>query len=316
MGEPLVHAPACLISPAMLDFALVAAGEPAELEFTITNTGKGPLVGAVTESCAEFTIVSGGGAYELEPEQERIVTVRYAAPDTGSHVCDIQLGTSACATIRAVGETVVPVAGAACTIVPAALDFGAVASGISVDDTLRIVNDGAFTFGGTLALTCQDYSIMEGEGPFELPPGEILMVIIRFEPTENGVRPCNISTGVNCDDVSVTGSGSGFPTVSYASDVQPLFDGRCIAARCHAGTGPAGGLLLTSSASYAQIVDVDSRSYPAKRVASGDANASVLYHKVANTLVWGGRMPPSGPALTTQQQEIIRVWIQEGALNN
>src|SRR5215831_7025947 len=43
------------------------------------------------------------------------------------------------------------------------------------------------------------------------------------------------------------------PTVSFANDVQPIFDARCV--RCHSGNAPTGGLDLTAGQAHDNLVN-------------------------------------------------------------
>jgi hypothetical protein len=104
---------------------------------------------------------------------------------------------------------------------------------------------------------------------------------------------------------------------SFSGQIQPIFSLNCATAGCHTGTIPAAGLKLSSSAiSYANLVNVVSTGYsPAKRVVPGDTLASVLYHKVKGTGVYGNQMPLVG-SLTPSEIELIIAWIAAGAPNN
>jgi mono/diheme cytochrome c family protein len=101
--------------------------------------------------------------------------------------------------------------------------------------------------------------------------------------------------------------------VSFASDVQPIFDANCIV--CH-GAGGNGGLDLRSPQSYDNLVDLTSPNYSAKRVAPGDPDNSVLVDKISGAGQFGSRMPPSGPGLSSGQIQTIRTWVVEGAERN
>lgn len=105
------------------------------------------------------------------------------------------------------------------------------------------------------------------------------------------------------------GNGGG-PTVSFAADVQPLFDANCIG--CH---GANGGLSLAAGSSYDNLVGVPAQGYAGNRVVPGDPDASVLYRKLSGAQGVGGPMPPTGflPAATV---DLVRTWIAEGALEN
>ena len=52
--------PICSVAPLALDFGFVTIGQHEDLAFSVTNTGGGRLTGSVAETCAYFSIVSGG----------------------------------------------------------------------------------------------------------------------------------------------------------------------------------------------------------------------------------------------------------------
>ena len=91
--------------------------------------------------------------------------------------------------------------------------------------------------------------------------------------------------------------------VSFNSDIYPLLERRCI--KCHGGEFPSEGLNLES---YEGLM---AGSQNGAVVIAGDANNSLLFEQIAS-----GEMPKRGSDLTTEQIEIIRQWINEGALNN
>ncbi len=92
----------------------------------------------------------------------------------------------------------------------------------------------------------------------------------------------------------------GNTTVSYARDIQPLLNANCV--RCHGGIA---GLWLSD---YEHIM-LGSINGPV--VVPGDPDASPLY-----TYVDMGLMPPDAPALSQDDIELIRRWIEEGAPKN
>lgn len=112
------------------------------------------------------------------------------------------------------------------------------------------------------------------------------------------------------DLVSGPGEGGGENPpveVSYASSVQPIFNGSC--AGCH---GNSGNVNLSS---YSALMNSVGANYGNTLVVSGDANASGLVDKIEPNPAHGSRMPIGG-ALTTSQIQTIRAWINEGAKNN
>jgi len=118
-----------------------------------------------------------------------------------------------------------------------------------------------------------------------------------------------------CSDLgdSVTAPDTTPGDVSYAADVQPLFDANCVG--CH-GAGGNGGLDLRTGQSRAALVGVTSPTYGAVRVVAGDPDASVLYDKLTGGGVYGQPMPPSGTPLPPAALETIRRWIADGAPDN
>ena len=102
--------------------------------------------------------------------------------------------------------------------------------------------------------------------------------------------------------------------VSFAADIQPIFNERCIA--CHNETHPT-GLDLQEGVSYSRLVNITSANYPPNvRIEPLSKENSVLWHKIIDDGVFGGQMPQIGSPLTNLQIEQIETWIEEGALNN
>ena len=87
---------------------------------------------------------------------------------------------------------------------------------------------------------------------------------------------------------------------------------------CHGGNRPPAGLSLQAGSSFATLVNVrSSQDAPLTRVIPGNANDSLLIHKLedANPPV-GVRMPRGGAPLAQSTIDMIRAWIDAGALNN
>ena len=102
-------------------------------------------------------------------------------------------------------------------------------------------------------------------------------------------------------------------TVHFSTVVLPIFTEHCWV--CHPPMG--NGMDLSAENAYTELVNVTSVNWgPAVRVAPGDPDASVLWHKVNYSPDFGLGMPPSGTALSNAELETIRVWIEQGALNN
>ncbi len=103
-------------------------------------------------------------------------------------------------------------------------------------------------------------------------------------------------------------------TVSYSTDIQPIFTNKCVT--CH-DQNHSTGLNLKQDISYNLLVNIASTGYsPTSRIKPFSKENSVLWHKVNNTGVYGGKMPQIGDALTSLEIQKIEKWITSGALNN
>jgi len=196
--------PQCQVSPTSLDFSTVNVGYASNQTFTITNAGGGTLTGSTSESCAPYSIVSGGGSYSLEAGQSRAVTVRFAPTSTGTNNCFVSLGTS-CPSVYCTGSG----QNSQCQVSPTSLDFGAVNVGSSADRTFTITNTGGGTLTGSVSESFAHYSIISGGGSYSLGAGQSRSVSVQFSPTSSGTISCTISTGTSCSDVSCSGHAIG-----------------------------------------------------------------------------------------------------------
>lgn len=103
--------------------------------------------------------------------------------------------------------------------------------------------------------------------------------------------------------------------VSYASDVQPIFNARCQS--CHFPTGIAPIGLEVTGLDLSSHATVLAGATAGVVVEAAQPCASILYEKVSPGPPFGGRMPLNGPPfLTDGQIQLIHDWIAEGALAN
>ena len=110
----------------------------------------------------------------------------------------------------------------------------------------------------------------------------------------------------------VPAGGGGPEAVSFAADIQPVFNAHCVG--CH-GAGGNGGLDLRAGLSYGHLVGVVSPNYGIARVTAGDADASLLYRKLSGAAGVGSVMPPTGQ-LDAGTLDLVERWIAEGARDN
>lgn len=113
--------------------------------------------------------------------------------------------------------------------------------------------------------------------------------------------------GINCMNGSEDVTGTEQSNVSYSTQVQPIFNSRCVS--CH---GSNGGVDLSS---YSALMSSVGINYGTGLVVAGDADASGLVDKIEANPQFGTRMPQGGTLSGDQIQTII-AWINEGALDN
>jgi hypothetical protein len=92
-------------SPPSLDFGEVTVGTSADAQFVLSNAGTGTATGSIGESCAEVSILSGGGPFMLAPGGSIPVTVRFAPNVAGPVECVVTTGAS-CGQVLVTGTAV------------------------------------------------------------------------------------------------------------------------------------------------------------------------------------------------------------------
>lgn len=114
--------------------------------------------------------------------------------------------------------------------------------------------------------------------------------------------------------VGPTGTSVSDTTVSFSSQVQPIFTESCAVPGCHV-TGGIAPMSLQQGKAYADIVNVPSIEQPPYvRVKPYDADSSYLYLKITGRA--GTRMPLQRAPLDSADIATIRRWINQGARNN
>ena len=110
------------------------------------------------------------------------------------------------------------------------------------------------------------------------------------------------------------GNGGTTDTVSFASDVRPILVASCAISACH-GSAPIQSGLNMGTATWTQI-RAASGNVGGLVVVAGNASSSNLYLKTTTNPPFNARMPLTGGFLSTTQQNLIRDWINQGALDN
>ncbi len=99
------------------------------------------------------------------------------------------------------------------------------------------------------------------------------------------------------DNKNDLGQDCDIDTVSYASDIQPIFTNSCAFSGCHKGSVPASGINLENHAE-------------ASKVSGSLLLASIKHESGASP------MPKSSSKLPACSIEKIEIWVEDGKPNN
>ncbi len=137
---------------------------------------------------------------------------------------------------------------------------------------------------------------------------------------DGGVDGGSIGGGGNDGGMTVPGPDAGVPngTVSYASDVQPIWNAYCVG--CHTANNQRGNLNLDPGVSRGELLNVASAcNNQVVNVKASDPQGSMLWRKIMGDPSRCSAVMPTNGALNTFDAEAAKVverWIQQGALNN
>lgn len=119
-----------------------------------------------------------------------------------------------------------------------------------------------------------------------------------------------------CQRDQPVGPDTGVPLEAKFSSIQEnILTPKCVNRGCHP---PAGPMSLEKGQAYNNLVNQAS-GYGMPRVDPSNADNSALYLKVKGDARVGGvqnRMPLGFPALSSEEIQVIRDWINAGAPNN
>jgi mono/diheme cytochrome c family protein len=127
-------------------------------------------------------------------------------------------------------------------------------------------------------------------------------------PIQAAVQPTEVvstepASTVAPTDAAVTEQPAAPASVSFANDIKPILENRCI--QCHGGNQTQKGLDMKT---YESLM---AGSENGTVVTAGDAGKSSLVDQLLK-----GKMPKRGPKLTPDQVQLISDWINAGAQNN
>ncbi len=119
---------------------------------------------------------------------------------------------------------------------------------------------------------------------------------------------------------SKSSSGTVEPTLS--SIQSKIFNSSCALASCHNSSSAQGDLALNEGNTFDQLINIAADNVVAaaagkKRVIPGDPDNSFLIQKLEGPGSGeGDRMPQSNSSLSQEEIDVIRQWIEQGALDN
>jgi hypothetical protein len=225
------------VDPAAPDFGSVALGDTALRMLTVTNLGTGDLAIPVSgtffigDDADEFAILDGGAPFNLAPNQDNVILVRFMPATTGEKNAFLRiLSNDSQEPTLDVPITATGVAEPDIAVNTASLDFGSALLGTA--DTLAILvsNEGTadliININGTTLLgeNAEEFAIVSGGAPFTVAPsGEPQEIKVSFNPTTTGFKAAQLRIDSNDPDqdeeelfIELFGAGIGIPDISVA----------------------------------------------------------------------------------------------------
>lgn len=139
------------------------------------------------------------------------------------------------------------------------------------------------------------------------------------DETDAGVESSSDDAPATDDSASDTADTTGEVILSHAADIQPIWDEHCLGPGCHEPPSPGNGLVLSEDA-YANIVGVPAFGANRPFIDPGDPDHSYIVDKIEGNQLdpdvngTGSAMPLAMDPLSEAQRELIRLWIEQGAL--
>ncbi len=301
IGNPVRPKAEPALSTSELDFGTVAVSGTATRTITVSNTGSAALTGTAAISCAGYQLISGGGPFSIAPGGSRSITIKFSPGAVGSFPCTLDLGPGV-PPVALTGSGAVQLPGALCAVLPDSIHLGFASAGQAGARVIfQVLSIGTAPLLVNIVSTSDDYRIVSGGGPAEIPPGQFIGVVVEFRPQGGRKRTGTIVVGPGCPEVVADGIGI---TISLRNDIRPILATNC-AESCH----------------YHYFNDpIDGNTYIYYYVVPLDTMRSYLYFRVSgDTNEWFGYprpMPPDRPLIPQADQDKIRDWILEGAQNN
>jgi hypothetical protein len=104
--------------------------------------------------------------------------------------------------------------------------------------------------------------------------------------------------------------------VSFAADLEPMFEASCGGGNCHSGPNVASALDLTPGVAYGALVGPSSPKCGVPFVVPTDPAASYLVDKLTGLGICDGNQMPNNGSLSAAQVATVVAWICQGAPQN
>lgn len=202
-------------SPASLSFASVSVGNNASQTITLKNSGTVPVVvSSITEAGNYFTVSGVSTPFTLSASQTATFSVKFAPTATGAASGSISVASNAgtspvtillsgTATSAAVGQL---------TASPTTLNFGTVADGTNLSQTVTVSNSGTAALKITgITTTGTGFSANGIPSSLSLNPSQSLTFSVQFAPTSAGPATGTLTLASSAGSpvtIALTGTGS------------------------------------------------------------------------------------------------------------
>jgi hypothetical protein len=209
------------VSTTSINFGNVIVGQSSNQNITITNQTSSNT--ALTENVgtlpAPFSVVSGGGAFNLAPGQSVTVTMQFSPTIAGTASAVLSITHNAA---NQNNPVLVALSGAGInanapiiSVTPMSNDYGNVKVKRSKTASFVVKNNGKTNLSISSAIIGTDssmFAIMSGSGSKTIKPGKTLTIKVVFKPASKGLNSATLGIASNDPitptvDISLSGTG-------------------------------------------------------------------------------------------------------------
>lgn len=209
------------------DFGTTFTGLPVNQSFFLRNLGGGAANGNISLTGTGYSIVTGGGNFNLGAGDLQQVTVAFSPTVAATQTAVL----NATAGVQSVDKNLTGVgqAGPVIAFDPQPTgDIGNVVVGQSTTRTFVLRNSGTVTGSGIVSLTGLEYTLLTGGGSYSLAAGATRNVTVRLSPTSiatrNGTLNATVTSPATFPTTTVSLTGAGVGANAIAWDAQPTGD--------------------------------------------------------------------------------------------